>query len=593
MGFFLEFISLVVFAFGSFAFAILTISFVVGKRKSSIVFRAFAAICAVVFLINLISIVSFVEYPAVALVQALLVSLLPPMMFHLLWEQAESRIAPQPWRTMLYLLYVAALGSVAVPYSHWSESLAWLPAALLLIASLCSLTLLIRSGRGTTNRDIHRWNWKFTIFLLMVATVVAALISDNPFFTLAPDYLVLLFFAVRLYYNERLAFFDTFVKSGLYFATGSILTGLVLLSAPYFRDTFSGSWGRACKGVFMLLPLWVLGPLLRDWLTKVADHLLQRRYSATEAERRFLQSVQSSNNESELRESAASSFSKIFGCEAMVAFHGRGTADNSDELLVAMKEAGFVKLLPRRNAVPYLSDDRRLLENLTATLYVLSQNVRLRLGEQERAQREQELAALASRAELRALRAQINPHFLFNALNAVAGWIRTEPEFADETIAELAEVFRYTLHRSQQEWVRVSDEIDFIRAYLAVEHARFRDRLKTFITVDPAAAMLHVPAMVIQPLVENAIKHGIAGISAAGTVSIDVSLRGHRLHVEVSDTGAGFPEGFVLNDCVEGHGLRNVVDRLRGYYGTAGQVSWENTPHGTKVTLEVPERSEA
>ena len=149
----------------------------------------------------------------------------------------------------------------------------------------------------------------------------------------------------------------------------------------------------------------------------------------------------------------------------------------------------------------FLSDDHRLLQTLATTLSVVLQNVRFRA-------RQQEFADYASRAELRALRAQINPHFLFNALNAIAGWIRVRPDVADETISQLAEVFRYALNRSQQEWVRLGEELDFVRAYLAVEKARFGEKLELEVTVDAAVESVRIPAMTIQPLVENAIKYG-------------------------------------------------------------------------------------
>ena len=125
-------------------------------------------------------------------------------------------------------------------------------------------------------------------------------------------------------------------------------------------------------------------------------------------------------------------------------------------------------------------------------------------------------AILASRAELKALRAQINPHFLFNALNAIAGLIHTRPELAEETVEQLAEVFRYTLRKSEKEWVRLDEELEFVAAYLRVEEARFGERLRGGGVGGCRRRGDAVPAMSIQPLVENAIKHGTSTVEGPG-----------------------------------------------------------------------------
>jgi LytS/YehU family sensor histidine kinase len=121
-------------------------------------------------------------------------------------------------------------------------------------------------------------------------------------------------------------------------------------------------------------------------------------------------------------------------------------------------------------------------------------------------------------------------------------------------------VFRYTLQRSQTEWVQVHEEVNFIRSYLAVERARFRDRLEIEIEVDPAADELQIPVMVIQPIVENAIKHGISQTSDQGRVKVAIHRDGCTLRVEVTDNGPGFPPAFALGNLGHGHGLWNVAN---------------------------------
>lgn len=203
-------------------------------------------------------------------------------------------------------------------------------------------------------------------------------------------------------------------------------------------------------------------------------------------------------------------------------------------------------------------------------------------------EREQQLRLLASRAELKALRAQINPHFLFNALSVIAGLIHCEPEFADETIEHLAQVFRYTLRKSENEWAPLAEEVEFVSAYLRIEQARFGERLKVQYEVDPAAANVPIPAMSIQPLIENAVKHGVSAMEGPAIVGLRAVLESEFLRLEVLDNGPGFPPGFSMDQRTGGHGLRNVAERLRGYYGDSARLSWERDRDVTRVVLTFP-----
>jgi two-component system, LytTR family, sensor kinase len=202
--------------------------------------------------------------------------------------------------------------------------------------------------------------------------------------------------------------------------------------------------------------------------------------------------------------------------------------------------------------------------------------------------REQELRLLASRAELKALRAQINPHFLFNTLSVIAGLIHSQPELADETIEHLAQVFRYTLRTSDNEWASLAEEVDFVAAYLRIEQARFGERLNVQFEVDPAAAHIPIPAMSIQPLIENAIKHGLSAREGPGMVRLRARLDGEFLTVEVFDSGPGFPPGYSMEERGDSHGLRNVAQRLRGYYGDSARLFWESGGSGTRVVFTLP-----
>jgi LytS/YehU family sensor histidine kinase len=250
---------------------------------------------------------------------------------------------------------------------------------------------------------------------------------------------------------------------------------------------------------------------------------------------------------------------------------------------------GCIRLKARPNGVPFLSDDRRLLQSFARTLSLLLENVRFRVDRRRQQEREQELRWLAGRAELKALRAQINPHFLFNTLSVIAGLVHYQPELADQTIEQLAQIFRYTLRKSESEWAHLAEEVEFVSAYLRIEQARFGERLQLQFDIDPAAGNLLIPAMSIQPLIENAIKHGVSAAEGCGMVGLRVALERDSLSIEVSDNGPGFPPGFCLENAGNGHGLRNVAERLRGYYGDDARLCCDSGSQGARVVLSIPQ----
>jgi LytS/YehU family sensor histidine kinase len=233
--------------------------------------------------------------------------------------------------------------------------------------------------------------------------------------------------------------------------------------------------------------------------------------------------------------------------------------------------------------------DITLLNSLAGEFSIMLDNHRLREKKIDQERREKDLQILATRAELKALRAQIDPHFLFNALGAIAGLISRDASRARETVEQLAEVFRYTLCRSENEWVRLEEEMDFVAAYLDVERSRFGPRLKIEIAVEDAAQQLLVPAMVMQVLVENAIKHGVCSVRGVGIVNIRGECRGDRLFLEVRDNGNGFTPGAREPRAGgQGFGLRNIEDRLHLYFGDRGALRIGREGSVTVVALEFP-----
>ena len=204
--------------------------------------------------------------------------------------------------------------------------------------------------------------------------------------------------------------------------------------------------------------------------------------------------------------------------------------------------------------------------------------------------REQELRELAASAQLAALRAQLNPHFFFNSLNSIAQLISTDPAKAEVCVERLAEIFRYMLRSGHSEFVPLQEELEIAEAYLEIERARFGDDLAVEERIDKRARHVLLPELILQPLVENAVKHGISRKIGGGSVRIEATLERGDLRLTVADTGAG------LRDSADvfgngGLGLKNVRDRLLNLYGPAyAPIVESKTGEGTTVTLRIPLR---
>jgi len=197
--------------------------------------------------------------------------------------------------------------------------------------------------------------------------------------------------------------------------------------------------------------------------------------------------------------------------------------------------------------------------------------------------RREEMNRLVAQAELRALEAQINPHFLFNALNALYGAIPREAEGARRMVLNLADIFRYFL-QSGKSFVPLSEELRIVRAYLEVEGARLGDRLEIAVQADDAALDVPIPILSIQPLVENAIKHGIAPRAGPGWVRIRAARAAGNLRVTVENSG-GDPVGA---DSGPGVGLQNVRRRLEICYGAAARLELNFRGDRTVVEMSLP-----
>ncbi len=192
-------------------------------------------------------------------------------------------------------------------------------------------------------------------------------------------------------------------------------------------------------------------------------------------------------------------------------------------------------------------------------------------------------------SKLRALQMQINPHFLFNTLNSITALIRKkEVETAEEMIHRLSDFFRMTLERNIGQTVPFELELELVENYLAIEQERFKDRLEIRKNIDVRTLSADVPAFLLQPLVENSIKHGINGSSAPGLIEIRSSFMGDRILIQVIDNGSG-AQRKVQRETGYGIGLSNVKERLEQLYDGKALFNLESQAgKGTCVTLELP-----
>lgn len=206
-------------------------------------------------------------------------------------------------------------------------------------------------------------------------------------------------------------------------------------------------------------------------------------------------------------------------------------------------------------------------------------------------------AQRAADAKLDALRAQINPHFLFNTLNTIASKNRTDPEQARHLLLRLADFFRYAVQQEGQ-FAEFAHEYFFVRTYLSLEQARYEQRLKVHLDVDPQVLPALVPVLTIQPLIENAVKHGISPMPDGGTVSLKarVDPLAGAIRISVRDDGVGMSTERleeVVSGSIEqresGVGLRNIHERLEHLYGERYHIDIRSSPgKGTRVELELP-----
>ncbi len=206
----------------------------------------------------------------------------------------------------------------------------------------------------------------------------------------------------------------------------------------------------------------------------------------------------------------------------------------------------------------------------------------------ERELRASQLEARLAQTRLQVLKMQLHPHFLFNTLNAISELVYKDPEVAEQMITNLSDLLRLSLDNVGVQEVPLQQELEFLNKYLEIEQTRFHDRLQIEMYIDPSALDATVPNMILQPLVENAIKHGIAPRSRGGRIEIGAERQNGTLHLSVSDDGVGL-KNKETGELKEGVGLSNTRARLRHLYGAAHKFDLiTSKENGLTLQLEIP-----
>jgi signal transduction histidine kinase/tetratricopeptide (TPR) repeat protein len=432
-----------------------------------------------------------------------------------------------------------------------------------------------------------------------------------------------IFAAYRFY---KATFIDIVLKRGaalfVLLALGLPYAQLVeaQLLSPLLRMT-----NPALRSI-LLTAVWIgliaLYPALRDYIYGLFDRYLFKRRSRTLLLETLNERLHAETDKVSLLRTAAGTLRNAFACREArfipkrelnekwtkqmserndaVLFHRRVESDDVEieasdkdiELALAIRVgcelSGAIMLGERAYGQDYLSEDLSLLRAAAAQISRALENLNLHEARRKHAVAEEELRKLVAESELKALRAQIDPHFFFNALNSVAGLISRKPAAAEEMIEDLADLFRHSFKPSR-DFIMLGEELQLVETYLKVEKMRLGEKLQYRKTVSPDALAVKIPALTVQPLVENAVKHGIGNSRDGGSVTLSAAVKNDCLSIIVSDTGAGISPSLLPQIFSRGVGLGNVNDRLVKIYRGNTRLNIDSLcGQGTTVSFTIP-----
>jgi signal transduction histidine kinase len=520
--------------------------------------------------------------------------LYPPLIMHVVLRETHcgEMNRARAWRWLVGAMYalspafgaliIAAIFDVIPRPRQLGAIIGASLGAVFTVSSVYSMALMIRARRARHTPERRMENAMLLLFgvVLVIFTVVSWL-DDRSLLVVFADRLSrttpLFFLVVAVYFENRFEFYDLIVKRGAMLIVTAVALGLAFTAVEGFIEGLPAGAGRPWVAGMVLLPVVMVMPWIYGRLSRGLDRLwFGRSFTAVDAVKHMLGAMQEATNEAALVSDSERRLHAIFGTPIIIRLDDRAEADTTAlEVDGATPSGERVRFVAATSPGTrhLLSEDVAMLRSLASVFGFMLETMRLQHKRQEQELVARELRLQTSRSELKALRAQINPHFLFNALNAIASLIHTNPDRADEAVEQLAEVFRYTLRRSDADWAPLDQELSFARAYLDVEQARFGRRLTCVIDSDHLAPAPQIPSMLLQTLIENAVKHGVSQTRGPGRIDVIVRTTSETVLVEVRDNGPGPGQADPRRRQGEGFGLRSVRERLEGHFGNRASLT--------------------
>lgn len=410
---------------------------------------------------------------------------------------------------------------------------------------------------------------------------------------------------VILYQDYRFAFADLFLKRALSLILLTLFAfGLYVFIASPLLGYHESHDRNDVQAISLIIILWIATALIYPALHKSAiwlvDKIILQRANYGELRLKLAQKVEETDSVEVVLEEVCQNLSPALTAKSVIwteSYENPQTTKlpfvnftpHNAEVFIPTAESPFYKINLKDFAGGrhLLSDEIEMLEAVALLTARRIDALRVTHERCEQEIREQEFSKLATEAQLSALRAQVNPHFLFNALTTIGYLIQTAPDKAFETLMRLTQLLRGVL-RSTGEFSTLEEELNLINSYLEIEHTRFEERLEIEIDVPKELQKIRVPSLILQPLVENAIKHGISKTKKGGKVAISALIETENekvfLTLKVFDSGAGFDE--INFSKTTGIGLNNIKERLRNYYGNSADLQISGKL-GTGTTVEI------
>lgn len=415
-----------------------------------------------------------------------------------------------------------------------------------------------------------------------------------------------------LYQNYRFAFADLFLKRAISLMMLTLVAfGLYIFVAAPLLNYHETHDRNDVQAIGLILTLWIatalVYPKLHDFAVWLVDKVILQRADYDNFQVELAQTLEKIESIDKVLSEICQKLKIVLTAENADWKENYETADETRfsfvnftpiraDIFIPTAEAPFyeINLSNFAGGRRLLSDEITMLEAVALLTARRIDALRVTHERCDRELREQEFAKLATEAQLSALRAQINPHFLFNSLTTIGYLIQTAPEKAFETLMKLTQLLRGVL-RSTGEFCTLGEELKLIENYLDIEKTRFEEKLTVKIEVGKDLEKMRVPSLILQPLVENAIKHGISENKNGGEVKISAKLENAKneflLRLSVFDTGAGKNAKKTAES--NGVGLQNIRERLESYYGKKAKLTIKSEAEkGTLAEISLPVKTQ-